>query len=64
MESMGGLDITIGWDPDTQIVVKSNNVVFNENKRHNQFIKQIEMRKLVFKDIVPFVNEKERTPLM
>ena len=61
-----GIDGQFGyrfWDPNTRIVVRSGDVVFYENKMHKQSIKEVEVRKVVFKDIMPSVDAKQNNSL-
>ena len=58
-----GIDGQFGyrlWDPDTRTVVRSSDVVFDENKMHKQSVKEVEVRKVAFKDSTPFVDEKQK----
>ena len=43
------------WDPNTGIVVRSSDIVFYEHKMHKQSVKEVEVRKVVFKDIMPML---------
>ena len=55
-----GIDGQFGYhlcDPDTRAVVRSSDV-FYENKMHKQSIKEVEVRKVMFKDIVPSIDVK------
>ena len=61
-----GIDGQFGyrlWDPDTRTVVRSSDVVFYENKMHKQSVKEVEVRKVVFKDIMPSVDVKQKKSL-
>ena len=44
--------------PITRTIARSSNVVLYENKMHKQSLKDVEVRKVTFKDIVPFVDVK------
>ena len=40
------------WDHGFPLsLVKSNDVIFNENKMHKHLVKEVEVRKLVFMDV-------------
>ena len=41
------------WDPESQKVIRSNDVVFNETKMHKQPKKEVTYRKVTFSDVSP-----------
>ena len=50
MESMGSLDIAYGIL--IRIVVISNDVILNENKMYKHAMKEVKVKKIIFKDVV------------
>ena len=41
------------WDPKARKIVCSSDVIFNEKKMHKQPLKEMEMRKVSFQDVMP-----------
>ena len=44
------------WDPGPRTMVRNSDVVFNENKMHKKPIKEVDVRKVAFHNVVPFVS--------
>lgn len=51
-----GLDGQFGyclWDLESQTVIRSSDVVFNETKMHKQPVKEVEFQRVTFSDVLP-----------
>ena len=51
-----GMDGQFGyrlWDPESQKVIRSSDVVFNETEMHKQPEKEVTYRKVTFSDVSP-----------